>query len=397
MNQKDREASATVGTPTTAAVRPAPIAQPLRRGGAALHGRPVVVSFTGPGSVALVEEDAPVLRPGSVRVRTLYSGISAGTEMTAYRGSNVYLNKHWDPERRLFTDGGRSFDYPVTGWGYSEVGEVVEVADDVADLRPGDVVHGIWGHRSEAVLPAGTLAGRRLPPGVDPVVGVFARVGAIALNAVLAADVHLGETVAVFGQGVIGLLATRLAVLSGARVVAVDGIAPRRELASRLGAVLALDPTDEAVPVAECVKNGTGAGADVTIELSGSYRALHEAVRCTVPGGRVIASGFYQGEGTGLHLGEEFHHNRIQIVASQIGGVPAGLGDRWTPERLHRVFMDLVVDGRVDVASLVSHVVPCQDVAAAYRLLDERPAEALQVVLDFRAAARPAAALERAS
>src|SRR5687768_11346360 len=89
--------------------------------------RPVAVSFTGPRSVGLVEEDAPVLLPGTVRVRTLYSGISAGTEMTAYRGSNVYLTKQWDPAQRLFTSGGRSFDYPVTGWGYSEVGEVVEV------------------------------------------------------------------------------------------------------------------------------------------------------------------------------------------------------------------------------------------------------------------------------
>ncbi|MGY1618925.1 zinc-binding alcohol dehydrogenase [Geodermatophilus sp. SYSU D00691] len=381
---------------TKAAVRPVATGRPPR-GGTAVLGRPLVVSFTGPRSVALVEEDAAVLRPGTVRVRTLYSGISAGTEMTAYRGSNVYLTKQWDPEQRLFTEGGRSFEYPVTGWGYSEVGEVVEVADDVADPRPGDVVYGIWGHRSEAVLPAGKLAGRQLPPGVDPVVGVFARVGAIALNAVLAAGLHLGETVAVFGQGVIGLLATRLAALSGAHVIAVDGIAPRLELATRLGASLTLDPTDEAISVAECVKSYARDGADVTIELSGSYRALHEAVRSTAAGGRVVASGFYQGEGLGLHLGEEFHHNRIQIVSSQIGGVPSGLGERWTPERLHRVFMGLVVEGRVDVASLVSHVVPCQDVEQAYRLLDERPAETLQTVLDFRAAGPARAELERAS
>jgi 2-desacetyl-2-hydroxyethyl bacteriochlorophyllide A dehydrogenase len=355
--------------------------------------RPVAVSFTGPRSVGLVEEDAPVLLPGTVRVRTLYSGISAGTEMTAYRGSNVYLTKQWDPAQRLFTAGGRSFDYPVTGWGYSEVGEVVEVAPDLEHIdldgvgrtpRIGDVVYGIWGHRSEAVLPAESLAGRQLPPGIDPIAGVFARVGAISLNAVLAADVHLGETVAIFGQGVIGLLATRLAVLSGARVVAVDTIAPRLELATRLGAILALDAGDTAVPVAEGIKATAAEGADVAIEISGSYRALHEAVRSTAPGGRVVAAGFYQGEGAGLHLGEEFHHNRIQVVASQIGGVPTGLAGRWTTERLHRVFMGLISDGSIDVAPLVSHVVPCEDVVDAYRLLDEDPAATLEMVLDFR-------------
>lgn len=378
-------------TPSIAAAESPPATTAPRRSphqNSMTRPRPVAVSFSGPRSVGLVEEEVPALLPGTVRVRTLYSGISAGTEMTAYRGSNVYLSKHWDPAQRLFRSGGRSFDYPVTGWGYSEVGEVVECADDVAAIegapQPGDVVHGIWGHRSEAVLPARSVTGHRLPPGLDPLTGVFARKGAIALNAVLAADVHLGETVAVFGQGVIGLLATRLAVLSGARVVAVDTILARRYLADRLGAFLTLDAADPAVPVAEGIKAVAPEGADVAIEISGSYLALHEAVRSTAPGGRVVAAGFYQGEGVGLHLGEEFHHNRIQIIASQIGGVPAGLAGRWTTERLHRVFMGLVADGTIDVAPLVSHVVPCEDVVEAYRLLDEDPAQTLEMVLDFR-------------
>ena len=194
-----------------------------------------------------------------------------------------------------------------------------------AELRVGDVVYGIWGHRSEAVLPVAALAGHRIPEGVDPVAGVFARVGAIALNAVLAAEIHLGETVAVFGQGVIGLLVTRLATLSGAKVVAVDALEPRLRIARTLGAAHAVDAsgttpgadgTAAGGTVAERVKAHVPDGADVAIEISGSYRALHEAVRSTAPGGRVVAAGFYQGEGAGLHLGEEFHHNRIQIVAS---------------------------------------------------------------------------------
>jgi 2-desacetyl-2-hydroxyethyl bacteriochlorophyllide A dehydrogenase len=383
--------SSIVSTSIAPAIRTAPTTSPLVHRGRTVRAatpRPVAVSFTGPRTVGLVEEDVPDLLPGTVRVRTLYSGISAGTEMTAYRGSNVYLTKQWDPAQRLFTAGGRSFDYPVTGWGYSEVGEVVECAPDldgsVSGLEIGDVVYGIWGHRSEAVLPAETLAGRRMPPGVDPVSGVFARVGAIALNAVLAADLHLGETVAIFGQGVIGLLATRLAALSGASVIAVDTIRPRLELAGRLGASLTVDAADDTTTVAEGIKRTAPEGADVSIEISGSYRALHEAVRSTAPGGRVVAAGFYQGEGAGLHLGEEFHHNRIQIIASQIGGVPTGVAGRWTTERLHRVFMGLVADGRVDVAPLISHVVPCADVVEAYRLLDERPADTLEMVLDFR-------------
>ena len=247
----------------------------------------------------------------------------------------------------------------------------------------GDVVYGVWGHRSEAVVSAAGLAGHTLPPDLDPVAGVFVRVGAIALNALLAADLHVTEDVVVMGQGVIGLLATRLAVLSGATVLAVDRIERRRTAARRFGAAHTLDPTSGR-DVAAQVRVITGAGADAAIELSGAYPALHEAIRSVQPGGRVVAAGFYQGSATGLDLGEEFHHNRVSVVASQIGGLPTGLTNRWDVARLHRAVLELVGAGRMDVASLVSHVVPVSDVASAYRLLDEDPSGALQVVLDFR-------------
>lgn len=344
---------------------------------------PQIVQFSAPGVVELVDCGSQVLEPGQVRVRTWYSGISAGTELTAYRGSNPYLTKSWDAERRLFSEGTPTFGYPVVGWGYSEVGEVVEVAEDVAEVRPGEVVYGVWGHRSDAVVPVAAVAGRQLADGVEPVHGVFARAGAIALNAVLAAEPHLGEDVAVFGQGVIGLLAGQLARLCGTRVVAVDALDNRRQLALRLGARDVV-PADAVGGAGEVIRALTGGiGVDVAIELSGSYRALHEACRSVGSDGRVVAAGFYQGEGEGLRLGEEFHHNRLHLVASQIGGTPTFLGPRWNPARLVSVFMRQLSGGAVDVASLVSHVIEAENVAAAFRVLDETPAEALQVVIRF--------------
>ncbi|KPC90290.1 hypothetical protein ADL27_36565, partial [Streptomyces sp. NRRL F-6602] len=96
---------------------------------------------------------------------------------------------------------------------------------------------------------------------------------------------------------------------------------------------------------AERVRENTGgAGADVAIEISGVYPALHEALRSVTVGGRVVASGFYQGDGAGLRLGDEFHHNRVQLVCSQIGGVPPQLSGRWSVERLQRTFLRLVAE-----------------------------------------------------
>ena len=348
---------------------------------------PEVVSFTAPRQVALVPCDEQPLTPGSVRVHTWYSGISAGTELTAYRGSNPYLTGTWDPARRLFLEGTPTFGYPVEGWGYSEVGQVVEVADGVGSPAVGDVVHGIWGHRSDAVLPAAAVA-HRVWTADDALAGTFARVGSIALNAVLAAETRVGDRLAVFGQGVIGLLATRLGTLSGADVVAVDMLARRLETARAMGAVETV-AADAAGGAGAVVREWSGGGVDAAIELSGSDRALHEAVRSVVVDGTVVASGFYQGGAANLRLGEEFHHNRVRIVASQIGGTPVALGPRWDQPRLVRTFMELVRRGHVDVASLVTDIVDAADVAAVFERLDRGDPDILQAVLRFSAAPEP--------
>jgi len=348
---------------------------------------PQLVSFNAPHDVGLVPCEAQPLVPGSVRVRTWYSGVSAGTELTAYRGSNPYLTRTWDPDARLFVDGAPTFSYPVQGWGYSEVGEVAEAAPDVEAPVPGDVVYGSWGHRSDAVVLASAVR-NNVWSADDALSGCFARVGAIALNAVLAAEVRLGDRVAVFGQGVIGLLATRLACLSGAEVVAVDAQPGRLDRAKAMGA-LATWAADEPGGAGAAVRAWSGGGVDAAIELSGSDRALHEAVRSVVMDGLVAASGFYQGGAPHLRLGEEFHHNRVRVVASQISGTPVALGPRWNQSRLVGTFMSQVAEGRVDTGSLVTDVVDAADVAAVFERLDRGDPDVLQAVLRFSAAPGP--------
>jgi len=346
-----------------------------------------LVSFTAPRVAEIVEEPDAALQPGEVRVRTLYSGISAGTELTSYRGSNPNLTKTFDPATRLFVDGGADVSFPLSGFGYEEVGEIVEVAPGVAQPVVGDLVWGTWGHRTTAVLSAEFAAARVLDPTADPRVGMFSHIGAIALNVVLDADIHIGETVVVFGLGVPGQLVAQLARLNGARVIAVDGIASRRELALELGADVVLDPVAD--DVAARVKQLTGGrGADVAVEITGNYRALQEAIRAVAYNSRVCVAGFFQGDGIGLNLGEEFHHNRVQIVSSQISGLGASVQHRWDRYRLTSTAIALASSGRLRVIPLITHTVPLADAASAYRMLDETPRDALQVVLDMREGAR---------
>jgi 2-desacetyl-2-hydroxyethyl bacteriochlorophyllide A dehydrogenase len=336
-----------------------------------------------PGRIGRAALPHMVLGKSEVRIRTLFSGISAGTEMTAFLGSNPYLAKRWNPETRLFETTSASWSYPMPAIGYEEVGEVVEVGADVTRVATGQIIWGAWGHRSHHVADEDWCAERVLPDGADPETGIFSQIGGIALNAVIDANIHLGETVAIFGQGALGLMVTQMAKANGARVVAVDRMASRLAEATKNGAdhVVNSGETDAALAIKALTG---GRGADVTIEISGSSRALNDAIRSTAYNSRVIACGFYQGEGAGLYLGEEFHHNRIQVICSQIGGINPSLDHRWDRLRLDQTAIALNASGRVNFRSLISHRFKAAEAQAAFDLLKTAPQDALQIVLDFR-------------
>lgn len=341
-----------------------------------------VVRLDRPRTVTVAEYDDEEPGPGQVRVQTMFSGISAGTELTQYRGTNPHMTRQWDSSQRLFVEGAPASAYPLESWGYEEVGCVDAVGPGADELVPGDLVWGAWRHRSSALLQATDAARRRVPDGLPPQRAVFGRIGAIALNAVLDADIQLGDRVAVFGLGVPGLLAVQLARRSGARVIAVDRVPVRLSLAEQLGAHHAVDASDGGA--APTIRKLTGGrGADVAIELTGSYLGLHDAVRATAYNSRVVCSGFLQGEGVGLRLGEEFHHNRISIVCSQISAVRPDLAHRWSRERLEDTVMELLTDGELQVDPLVTHTVPAAEAARAFAMLDAGDPDVLQVVLDF--------------
>ena len=347
--------------------------------------RRIAIAFTGPRTIGFIEEEDRALEEGEVRLRTLFSGISTGTELTAFRGTNPYMQKRWDESLRLFVDDPthESMQYPLKGWGYEEIGEVVEVGPGAEDVPLGGLVYSTWGHRTIHIGKAVNARQRQLPAHVDPILGIFSQIGAIALNGVLDSAIRLGEWVVVFGLGVVGQLVAQLARLSGATVIGVDLLPLRLDMARRLGIDHVIDARDGGV--AETIKALTdGKGADVCIEASGATQALHEAIRACAYSARVVALGFYQGNAQGLYLGEEFHHNRINLVCSQISGVAPELQHRWDRLRLVQTFMGLVAQDKVQLHPLITHVRPAAEAPALFALIDERPAEVLQAVLDFR-------------
>jgi 2-desacetyl-2-hydroxyethyl bacteriochlorophyllide A dehydrogenase len=348
-----------------------------------------VLVISGPKAIAFQPFEHVDLEPDQVRLRTLYSGISAGTELTAYRGTNVYTRKKWDAARRLFLPSLEpSMRYPLVGWGYEEVGEIIEVGNAVRQVKVGDVVGGTWGHRTWYVQSEKVAKDRLIPESLDPILGIFTHMGPIALNGILDADLHIGETVAVFGLGVVGQIAARLARLSGAYVIGIDLYEKRLEIAHEIGAVDVGISLGEGSP-GEIIKNLTsGRGADVVIEASGSTTALQEAIRAAAYASRVVVLGFIQGGAGSLYLGDEFHHNRIQLTCSQIGGVAPHLSSRWDRIRLIRTILDLQKSEKLNLMPLITHRIPFDQAESAYKLLDETPSEALQVVFEFNSKER---------
>lgn len=342
-----------------------------------------VLLFTQPRTVGFESYADPPLEPHQVRLRTLYSGISAGTELTAYRGSNPYLHKQWDASRKLFLPAEQpTLQYPVSGWGYEEVGEVIEVGGEVREVSIGDIIFGTWGHRTHHIVGEEYARDRIQAQSLDPLFGIFSQIGSIAMNGVHDARVRIGETVAVFGMGTLGQIVGQLARRSGVRVVGIDRFEKRLKIAEQSGAAdVVLNANDG--EVAERIRSITeNRGADVAIEVTGSTAALNETVRSVAYSAKVIALGFFQGEAAGLFLGEEFHHNRVNIVGSQIFGTDPELTYRWNRLRLVQTFMRLQVEGVVSLKPMISHVIPFEEAGEAFRLLDQEPENALQIVLD---------------
>jgi NADPH:quinone reductase-like Zn-dependent oxidoreductase len=342
----------------------------------AIGGRTVQIVTSGAVECATYEP-AP-LHDGWVRVRTVRSAISPGTEMTFYGrdASNVYLHKRWNEELRLFETGQPSLEYPVT-FGYRAAGSVVESRSD--EVRVGTRLYGNWRHTELTAIPADQAREQVLPSELSWDDGVdIGQMGPICANAVVFGErEHGGGPTVVFGAGPVGLIVAQIAAAEGAQVHVVDRIPERLAIARDLG--LETLEASEGMDVAATLKRRFGSGGiALAWECTGSTVALHEAIRVVRRRGLVVAVGFYQGEGRGLMLGDEFHHNGIRIVCGQIGNIHPSMS--WPA--LRQTTIDLAHSGRLRLGALPRLTLPVEQAADAFAALT-RPAEILQTALSY--------------
>jgi NADPH:quinone reductase-like Zn-dependent oxidoreductase len=342
-----------------------------------------------PGVLEIAETPEPPLVDGRFRGETLFTGLSAGTELTWYRGTNPYLTAGWDPEFGLFDRDRPAQRFPVRRLGYMEVARVTRSRTPA--VAEGAVVAMAYGHSTVIHGDPITQHVVPLPRDLDPLLGIYvAHLGPICANGLLhaAADIGgstlaagvRGRLVLVTGGGTIGLLVGLLARVHGAaEVVVLDPTRERRAAAVGLG-LGALDDTPDVARnlKARWAHGPADHGADVVFQCRGQASALATALRCLRPQGTVVDLAFYTGGADAVALGEEFHHNGLSIRCAQIGRVPRDLTASWDRRRLSDETLALLADHGAEVRQhLLTDVVAFDHAPALFADLSERRRQVL--------------------
>ncbi len=357
------------------------------------------------GKAQVVDVPRPSARRGAALVRTAASLVSAGTErMVVEFAEKSLLGKarsRPDLVRQVLDKARREgllptvrsafnrLDQPM-GLGYSSAGTIVEVGEGLQGFQVGDRVACAGGgyavHAEYAVVPQNLLA--RLPDAVDFESAAFTTLGAIALHGFRLAHPQVGESVAVIGLGLLGLLACGIAAAAGCRVFGVDLAAERVALAAQFGAQAVLRA--EAESAASAFTRGRGfdvalicadARSNDPIELAGLLaRDRGQVVAVGAVGLEIPRKLFYAKELT-FQVSRSYGPGRYDPAYEEGGqDYPPGYV-RWSEGRNLEAIVDLLASGRLDVRPLISHRFPIEQGAGAYELITGKRGEPFLGVL----------------
>ncbi|AYN38479.1 dehydrogenase [Streptomyces dangxiongensis] len=271
--------------------------------------------------------DVTLARPAAdeVLVRTLYSGVSRGTETLVFRGG-VPSSQH-AAMRAPFQDG--DFPGPVK-YGYLNVGVVEEGPDELA----GRTVFCLYPHQTRYVVPVSAVT--VVPERVPAERAVLAGTVETAVNALWDATPLIGDRIAVIGGGMVGCAVTALlARFPGIRLQLVDADPGRARTARALGVDFAA-PADA---LGDC---------DLVVHASATEAGLARALELLAPEGTVVELSWYGDRSVALPLGETFHSRRLTVRSSQVGTVsPAARAGRTYADRM-ALALDLLADPALD-------------------------------------------------
>lgn len=330
--------------------------------------------FTGTRAVSVQEEELPRVSSHEVLVQTLFSAISPGTESLIYRGE-------FPEDMRIdenIADLSGTFAYPLK-YGYASVGQVVAAGSDADAEWEGRIVMAFHPHESHFTASPDTLV--PVPDDVQVEDALFLPNMETAVNFVMDGSPLVGEHVAVFGQGIVGLLtASVLAQFPIANLVTLDRHERRRRASCELGTTASLDPKEE--NLRELLQAYLPNGADLTYELSGTPSALNQALEATGYAGRIVVGSWYGNKRASLNLGGRFHRSRIRLISSQVSSIAPRFMGRWTKVRRFETAWDMI--RQIRPSRFITHRFSIREAAHAYQVLDQKPGEAIQILFTYQ-------------
>jgi len=346
---------------------------------------PLELIAVAPRKLELRSYEEPPLKAGQVRVKSRLCAEKHGTNLPGLKGISPVGDRTYDAGMGVFmpVEPGKAWGtrFP-RGVGNMAVGMVVEAGPGVKKLKVGDRVFGHLPVRETHTVDEARV--HLAPEGVGDEDLVCVDPVLVALLAVREGNVRLGDTVAVFGLGAIGLMAVQLARLSGTmKVIAIEPHGNKRALALRYGADLTLDPTKCDAGL-EVRKATGGKGVDVGIETSGAHAALHQTIRGTCYGGTIVPVAWYSGGATDLRLGEEWHFNRqVMVSGARLESQPYRDHPRWDSKRVEHTAVELFQKKRLTVEGMLQPKMPLSQAAEAYRIILDEPQKAVKCAITF--------------
>ena len=327
------------------------------------------IVFTDVHKAELLERELAPVQGNMVQVRMEYTVISGGTE----RGCILAM-----PNTQT---GG----FPKQ-LGYCGVGYVEKIGEAVTKVKEGDrvlVYHGV--HAKRNVVPENKLTIVK-DEKISSLDAAFVVIAAMGLGGVRKLECELGESAMVMGQGLLGIFATQFLRLSGANpVIAADLNPARRELALKLGADYAFDPSDE--DFVQKVKEATkGKGVNCCVEVTGISKAMNQALECASWMGRISLLGCTRVSDSMVDYYQQVHRPGIKLIGAhnfvrpQVESYP----HHWTHQDDCNAILDMIASGRVQIGPIISRVESPENAPGIYNELCDDPMFPIGTVFDWR-------------
>ena len=326
------------------------------------------IVFTKPQTAELLIEDLPEVTGYKVQVKMEYTVVSGGTERACIMGIQ-----------------NTSQIFPQT-LGYCGVGYVTEIGEDVKKVAIGDrvlVYHGI--HTEYNIIPESDVT-KVDDENIDSLDAAFVIIASMGLGGVRKLELELGESAMVMGLGLLGMFSVQFLRLSGANpLIAVDLNEERRNLALKLGADYALDPSDEdfVKKVKEITK---GKGVNACVEVTGVSLAMKQALECASWMGRISLLGCTRVSDCAIDYYTQVHKPGVKLIGAHNFVRPKveSYPHHWTHHDDCRAILDMIATNRIDVKSIVFRVVKPESCSKIYRELCNNKDFPMGTVFDWR-------------